>query len=310
MPSTDLRGLIPIVPTCFDDDGRLDLPGMGRVVDYLVEVGVHGVAVLGMASEVYSLTDAEREAVITTAAERLERRVPLVVGCSHNSGQAVSQAAVSAFKAGADALMVMPPSMGDASTTVIKEYYVAAAEATDLPIMIQDNPAWTGVHLPIGLYADLCETATIRYAKIETRHPPSTISTLRAAVGDRLAVMGGQAGNWLPEELERGVVGTMPAAIMPQVYLRVLQLWQAGQRTQARAVFHRYHPLIRVTGFPGAGIPMSKVLLAELGLIASPAVRAPLSPLSAQDRDDLLTTMAELNVVDVMRGQCAPVVPQ
>lgn len=305
MTDPDLHGVIPIVPTPFAADGGLDLEGLARIVDYLVDAGVNGMAVLGMASETYALTEPERERVISTAAERLDGRLPLVAGCSHNSGQAVAQLAVAAHKAGANALMMMPPAMGDPATDVIRGYYTDAAEATDLPIMIQDNPSWTGVQLPLSLYDDLSRLDTVRYAKIETRHPPTTMAAVRNVVGDRLGILGGQAGSWLPEELARGSLGTMPAAIMPQIYLRVLSLWTTGQEAEARAVFDRFYPLIRVTGTPGVGIPMSKVIFNRLGLIDSAVVRAPLSPLRDQDVADLEAVCRALDVYTIMRSRDA-----
>lgn len=303
MTNADLRGVIPIVPTPFDEDGWLDLGGLARIVDYLVDAGVHGIAVLGMASETYALTDQERTDVLAAAAETLDGRLPLVAGCSHNSGQGVAQLAVTADKTGADALMIMPPAIGDPTPDVIRGYYTDAAEATGLPIMVQDNPSWTGVRLPISLYEELSLLDNVRYAKIETRHPPTTIAAVRQAVGDRLLILGGQAGTWLPEELARGSVGTMPAAVMPQIFLNVWRLWTEGKEASARALFDRYFPMIRVTGTPSVGIPMSKEIFAQLGIISSPAVRAPLAPLSDQDKVDLGVVCSALDVVAVMNDR-------
>jgi 4-hydroxy-tetrahydrodipicolinate synthase len=81
-----IRGAVPIVPTPFSDDGAVDLASLRRLVDHLVEAGVHGIAVLGVASEVYSLTDAERIAVVETAVEKAAGRLPVVAGNSHASG--------------------------------------------------------------------------------------------------------------------------------------------------------------------------------------------------------------------------------
>lgn len=299
--SPNLRGLIPIVPTPFDRNRALDLAGLGRIVDYLVDVGVHGMAVLGMAGETYALTEAERADVLSVAAAHIRGRVPLVAGCSHNSGTAVAQLAVESQKCGADVLMVMPPAMGAPGPAMILHYFRELAEATNLPIMIQDNPAWTGVQLSTGLYAELCELDTVQYAKVETRHPPTTMAAVVDAVGDRLTILGGQAGTWLPEELGRGAVGTMPAAIIPQVFIRILQLWDEGEREEARALFDRFHPLIRVTGTPHVGIPMSKELYLRLGLIDDAIVRTPLPPLAAQDLADFDAVCSALDVLKIMQ---------
>jgi 4-hydroxy-tetrahydrodipicolinate synthase len=302
---TDLSGLIPIVPTPFDRDAAVDPPALAGILDYLIEVGVHGVAVLGMASEAITLTDGERDQLISTAAERVDGRLPIVAGCSHNSPQAVTQLAKAADRCGADALMVMPPVMGKPDRTALRDYFVAAADASGLPVMIQDNPGWHGVNLPVEMYAELAEHPNIRYAKIETQHPPTTMAAVRAIVDDRLGLFGGQAGVWLPEELRRGIIGTMPAAIMPQVYLLIWQLWQEGRREAAIAVFDHYYPLIRVSGTPRVGIPMAKVVLRAAGVIDNDAVRAPFPALSEADRNDLDAVLTRLKIIDVMRGESA-----
>lgn len=306
MATSTLGGVIPIVPTPFTPRGDLDLDGLRRVVDYLVATGVHGLAVLGMASEGWALTDSEREAVISTAAERAAGRVPLVAGCSHSSAHAVAKLAAAAQTAGADALMVMPPAMGSPSIDAVVEYFAAVDEAAEIPVMVQDNPGWTGVNLPPTVYRRLADLDGVRYVKVETRHPPTTMDHIRAAVGDRLALFGGLAGNWLPEELARGVAGTMPASIMPQVYVRVWELWTIGSHKEALATFNRYHPAIRVSGAPTVGIAMAKYLLASIGVISGGHVRSPLRELSPQDRDDVDRICAELDLLAVMRNEVAP----
>lgn len=299
----DLRGLIPIVPTPFDLAGQLDLDSLDSVLDYLVAAGVDGVAVLGMASEAITLTDEERLSVIRRAAQRLRGQVPLVAGCSHISPQAVERLARDAHGAGAEALMVMAPSIGRPDDRAVRDYFVAAADASPAPVMVQDNPSWHGVALSLDLYGELAAHPNIRYAKIETAHPPSTMASVRGIVGDRLAIVGGQAGIWLPEELRRGIVGTMPGAIMPQAYREIWRLWQAGNQATAIATFDRYHPLIRITSTPRLGIPMTKALLADLGVIATPQVRAPFAQLGEADRADLAAVVESLQIEAMMGGR-------
>jgi 2-keto-3-deoxy-L-arabinonate dehydratase len=296
-----LSGIIPIVPTPFTDVGEVDLPSLRRTVDYLLGAGVHGLAVLGVASEVYSLTDAERGAVIEAAVEQVAGRLPVLAGSSHNSAEAAASTARDAVKAGADVLLVMPPFFVKPTAGALANYYRAIAAAVDVPIMIQDNPGWTGVAFPVETYRELADVPSIAYAKIEVPHPPTKIREVRRALGDRYIILGGQAGNFFLEELSAGVVGTMPASIMPHVYVRVWEEWRAGKQAEARALFNRYHPAIRVTAQQTVGFAMVKHLLWVLGIIASPRVRNPLQPLSTADQDDLEAVVRELDLLTVMR---------
>lgn len=294
---------MPIVPTPFTDAGEVDLASLDSVVDYLVAAGVAGLAVLGMASECFMLTGSERRTVIESVAKRLDGKLPLVAGCSHHSAFAAARQAAAAEQSGADMLMVMPPNMSKPEPSGILDYYAAIDGVGRVPIMVQDNPGWTGVTIPTNLYERLAELDRVRYAKVETSHPPTSIRSIRDAVGDRLILFGGLGGNWLAEEVASGTAGTMPASIMPQVYVHCWQLWSAGETAKARAVFHRYHPAIRVSGHPTVGIAMAKYLLWTIGVLESPDVRPPMRALTTADRADLEKVCDELDLLAIMRGE-------
>jgi 2-keto-3-deoxy-L-arabinonate dehydratase len=291
-----IRGVVPIVPTPFSDDGAVDLASLRRLVDHLVDAGVHGLAVLGVASEVYALTDAERIAVVEAAVDQAAGRLPVVAGNSHASGEGGADLGRQVEAAGASMLMVMPPHFVKPSPRALHDYFATIAGAVAIPIMIQDNPGWTAVTIPVSLYRELAELDNVRFAKIEVPHPPTKMREVREALGDRLTILGGQAGNWFPEELAAGSVGTMPASLMPEVYVGVWELWQSGDVAGARALFNRYHPAIRVTAQQSVGFAMVKHLLWKQGVIASPRVRNPLGPLGDADRADLEAVVAELSL--------------
>jgi 4-hydroxy-tetrahydrodipicolinate synthase len=289
-----VRGIVPIVPTPFSDDGAVDLASLRRLVDHLIDAGVHGLAVLGVASETYALTDAERLAVIETAADQTAGRVPLLAGNSHASGEAAASLARAAEAAGAEMLLVMPPHFVKPTARTLVDYFAAVAQAVEIPLMIQDNPGWTSVQISIPVFRELAELPNVTHAKIEVPHPPTKMREVRAAVGDRFTILGGLAGNWLLEELAAGCVGTMPAAIMPETYVAVWERWEAGDADGARELFDRNHPLIRVTAQQSVGFAMTKHLLWKAGVIASPRVRNPLPQLSPDDLADLEAVLRTL----------------
>jgi 2-keto-3-deoxy-L-arabinonate dehydratase len=296
MPAT-LQGVVPIVATPFDDRGELDLPSLRRLVDYLIDAGVHGLAALGVAGEIFALTDGERRTVAETVVAQAAGRVPVVVGASHNSAEAAATLARDAARAGAAALMVMPPYFVKPTAQALHIYYTTVADAAGIPIMIQDNPGWTGVTIPADLIVRLADHPLIRYVKVETPAPLSKISELRRAAADRLTLLGGLGGNWFVEELARGARGTMPAAIMPHVYVEVWTHWQAGRAVEARALFHRFHPVIRLTNQPAVGLTLVKHYLWRAGVIATARTRNPLPVPSAEDRGDLDRVCAELGLL-------------
>jgi dihydrodipicolinate synthase/N-acetylneuraminate lyase len=301
-----LQGVIPVVAIPLDERGNIDLDSLRGLVERLVGAGVHGVAALGVAGEIWGLTDDERRAVARAVVDQAGGRVPVVVGASHQSAEAAAVLAREAADAGADVLMVMPPYFIKPSAEGLEQYYGLVARSAGVPVMIQDNPGWTGVSIPVDLMGRLAAIPEVRYAKVEVPSPPAKIAQVAERMGDRLAVLGGLGGNWLPEELARGARGTMPAAIMPQVYVRVWDLWQAGRQAAARRVFHRYHPLIRLTGLPSVGLAMAKYVLWRAGWIATPRARHPLPALGPQDRADVDQVLEELEILEVMRGRRSP----
>jgi 4-hydroxy-tetrahydrodipicolinate synthase len=298
-----IRGIVPIVPTPFAENGALDLASLRRVVDYLVVAGVHGLAVLGVAGEIYALTDAERLAVVETAVDQAAGRLPVLAGSSHASAEAAAVVAHDAASAGADALLVMPPSFVKPGDAALVEYYAAVAAAAGVPVMVQDNPAWTAVTIPVTVYRELAAIEGVDYAKVEVPYPPAKVREVREAVGDRLTILGGLAGNWLFEELAAGAVGTMPATIMPEVYLRIWEAWEAGDHGGARALFDRYHPVIRITSQQSVGFAMVKNLLWRLGVIATPRVRNPLRPLAAADLASFDAVLASVGLLPPRRSE-------
>lgn len=294
------RGVIPIVSTPFDRSGALDVESLRSLVDYLVDSGVHGLAVLGVASEIYALTDLERAEVVRTVVEQNNGRLPVLAGSSHNSGEAAAILSRACEEAGVDGLLVMPPYFVKPDPDALIAYFAQVDAAVHIPVMIQDNPNWTGVSIPMDVYRKIADLPNVRYAKVEVPHPPTKVRNLKRAIGDQLVLFGGLAGNWLLEELAAGTAGTMPASIMPQVYVYVWDLWQAGDTEKARVIFNRYHPVVRVTAQQTAGFAMVKFVLWRLGVIKCPHVRNPLAQLRPEDQADLEAVIAEVDLLSVM----------
>jgi 2-keto-3-deoxy-L-arabinonate dehydratase len=291
-----LSGIVPIMSTPFDSSGRLDMDSYRHQIDYLISAGVQGVTALGVASETYALTDDERRIVARTAVEHVAGRVPVVVGVGSHSGQAARTLAVETTEIGADVLMIMPPSFVKPSSSQIYEFFSIIADGRTAPIMIQDNPGWTGVTIDAEVMSRMCDLDLVQYVKVETPNPPVKMEQVRRYCKDTLTILGGLAGNWFPEELVRGSQGCMPAAIMPQVYVAVWSLWQQGDKSRAKEIYHRYHPLIRLTNTPGWGPAMVKQLLFRQGIIRHPFVRNPVSPLGPQAVADLEELVEELAI--------------
>ena len=103
------RGVFPVAPTIFDERGELDLEGQRRCIDCMIDAGSHGLCILANFSEQFSLTDEERERVMTAVLDHVAGRVPVIVTTTHFGTRVCAERSRRAQAAGASMVMIMPP---------------------------------------------------------------------------------------------------------------------------------------------------------------------------------------------------------
>ena len=164
------RGVFPIAPTPFTDAGDLDLEGQARVLDCMIDQGVDGICILANYSEQFLLSDAERDSLLDLCLTHVAGRVPVIVTTSHFSTRLAAARSKRAAEAGASMLMLMPPYHGTAlraDEKGIEEHFARVAEASGLPIMVQDAPL-SGVSLSVPFLVRLGKAVPqVTHFKIE-----------------------------------------------------------------------------------------------------------------------------------------------
>lgn len=272
-----LRGCIPILCTPFDDAGALDLASLEREVDWVIAEGASGVAALAIASEGYKLTEAERNAVTARVVRAVDGRVPVVVSADGAGTQVAVDRARRAENAGANALMVLPPSFVKPDAASLSAYYRQIGEAVAIPVIIQDAPQLTGVVMGPALWAALAaEVPTIRYVKAEGTPQGTTLSESIRLSGGRLDVFCGWGGLGMLDALERGAAGSMPAPNTTRLFADVQRLWESGDRDAAAARFHAELPFVLWTMQSiDYSVTAAKVELVRRGVFATAHVRQP-----------------------------------
>lgn len=274
------RGVCPILPTPFDGENQVDETSLRRVVRFLLQSGVSGIALFGNASEGFALTQEEKEQIARIVVEETGGAVPLVFGSGGTSTETALVSCRWAESAGADILMIMPPYMIKPDAQRVYEYYAGIASAVHTPIMIQDAPGACGVNMDVDTIVRLArEFDNIRYVKAESPPTFQKAKRLVDAAQGTFEVFGGLNGTFFYEELCAGVVGTMPAGEFPDVLVKVYDLYAAGQKAEAKAVFYRYLPFIRLGNVPGgAAMSVHKEILKKGGIFATSRVRGPYVP--------------------------------
>jgi 4-hydroxy-tetrahydrodipicolinate synthase len=282
---------VPVVPTVFRDDEELDLPGLRRVVDYLVDARVDGLCVLANYSEQFSLTDAERDLVARTVLEHTAGRVPVIVTTSHFSARVTASRSREAERLGAAMVMVMPPFFGatlSVAGVAVLDFFAQVAAATDLPIMVQDAPL-SSTPLPAALIVDLVQQVpSVRYAKIEVPFAADKLHALVGALGPALpGPFDGEESVTLIPDLDAGAVGTMCSSMVPGELGVIVRGHLSGARPAAVDAWERLLPLIHYENRQ-CGLRAQKILLTEGGVIGSDRTRAPLAAVSPRTRKGLV----------------------
>jgi len=300
------RGVFPVVPTIFNERGGLDLGGQRRAVDFMIDAGSNGLAILANYSEQFVLGDDERDVLTRTILEHVGGRVPVIVTTTHFSTRVCAERSRRAQDAGAVMVMVMPPYHGATIRVTepgIFEFVRAVAAAIDIPVMIQDAPV-SGTPLSAAFLAQLArEIANVSYFKIESSGAASKLREIIRLGGE--AVEGpwdGEEGITLMADLDAGATGSMTGGGYPDAFRAILDDWFAGRSDAAVAGYERWLPLINYENRQ-CGLLACKALMKEGGVIACDAPRAPLAPLLPQARAGLIAIARRLDPVVLRWGK-------
>ncbi len=282
-----MHGIFPILNTTFHDNGSLDFASQGRLVDYLLESGAHGLGLFGNASEGYALADSERQDLLAAIAKQVNGRVPLVVSTGATGTDLAVRASLTAQDQGASALMILPPYFLKPGADGLMFYYEAISKAVTIPIMVQDAPLMSQVPMPAALLARMArEIEHVSLVKVEA---PPTSAKFTQILDSKppVTLFGGLNGNFLIEEYDRGSRGVMPGSDMIPEFVRLWNLLEGGQREAAWLLFVHLLPLIRFELQPGLGVSAMKHNLVARGVIAGARVRHPTSELDAAGLKEL-----------------------
>jgi len=285
-----MRGVVPILVTPFDKDNRIDEESLRRLVEFNIAGGVHGLGVAN-GSEIFKLTEAERAQVVRCVVDTVRGRVPVVISTGANGTHVTTEYSKAAEAAGADMLLITPPSFMPVAADGIVTHYRDICRAVRLPIVLQDVPA---APVPPGLAVRLAkECETIRYIKVETFPITAKVNEMVAAASQMLTIFGGAGGTYFIEELRRSAQGTMPYCSQPRSFVEVWDRFHKGDEAGARAVFDaRIMAVNRLTAQGNdTQHHLHKQMLVRQGIIRTATVRGPTvapDPATQKEIDQLI----------------------
>lgn len=293
---TRYSGIWPVAPTPFHEDGTLDLDGMKRVLDCLIDQGADGICILANFSEQFLISDEERAVLTRLSLEHVAGRVPMIVTISHYATQIAVERARYAKSLGANMVMMMPPYHGallKGTPEQTFEQFRIVGEV-GIPIMVQDAPL-SGVELPVSLLVRMArEIEEVRLFKIECPKAANKLRALIAEGGDAIeGPFDGEEGITLLADLDAGATGSMTSGMIVDQIKPVIEKHHAGDIEGATASYARVAMAINHENRQ-CGWQSCKAAMVEGGVIRSEFCRHPIPPLHPAIRQRMINLLQPL----------------
>jgi len=285
-----MQGVHAAVLTNFDDNLQIDHEALAAQIERLIAAGIHGIVACGTMGEATSLSAGERGEVLRTAVGAAAGRVPVCAGISATSAAQSIAYARDAVAASADSLMTLPPYLYRADRGELLEYFGAVASATDLPLMIYNNPEATGIDMPPALLAELVDTLPTVTAIKESSGDARRIADLLHRCDDADILVGGD--DWALEGRLIGAEGWVSgvAVVLPEECVRLWEIGDGGHLHDSRSLYASLLPLARFD-MTSKLVQYFKAALDELGIGGGPC-RPPRLPLTDGELEQLQAAVA------------------
>jgi 4-hydroxy-tetrahydrodipicolinate synthase len=264
-----MKGVHAAIVTHFEADLKVDHDAVAAEVNRLLAAGIHGIVPNGTVGEGGSLSREERRAVIETVVGAAAGRAPVCAGISAATAEQAATYARDAQSAGADGAMILPPLLYRADERELVEFFGSAARATDLPLLVYNNPLGSGSDLRPELLALLAREVPSIAAFKETSGDARRIAELVNLCPEVDVLVGGD--DWALEGLSAGAVGWVSgvADVLPAESVRLFELCAAGELASARELYAELLPLARLDMTPKL-VQYFKAALDELGIGGGP----------------------------------------
>lgn len=290
-----LRGIYTIFVTPFREDYELDIDGVKRNLDFLLDgSGVHGIVIGGSLGEFSSMSMEERKLLIKTAVEHVAGRLPVIATTAHSNTREALELTKYAESIGADGVMITAPYYAHRPEEGIYRHFETIASQTEIGILLY-NTSRAGINLTPKFIARLCEIDHIAGIKQGTRNIIEHDETVQL-VGDKISILSGSEEMMLPC-FALGEVGTSStcSSFMPQFMVPCYEAAQRGDYTEAKRVFDswaEFRHFARANGQPAT----AKAAMNMMGMAAGP-VRLPMVDLNAEKKEELRKILQKMGLL-------------
>ena len=307
----DMKGVIAIATTPFDNENLIDFDSVDRLSNYYLESEVSGVTILGVMGEAHKLNIEEQKLLIKRYINKLSGKVPVIVGVSNAGLDNLELLSKFSMDSGASGVMVSGNN-GLKNDDQIKFYFNQVIDRTkDIPICLQDYPPTTNVYFSESAINSIMEShPSIEMFKHEDCPGHNKLSRLLRYRENNLkriySVFVGNGGLYVPQELERGADGIMTGFAFTEMLVSLYNLFFNDEKEKAEDLFDIYLPLIRHEQQFGIGLGLRKYVLQKRGIIKSLNVRSPGPVLTKDDIAEMDHLLNRLNSKLIEKGLPIP----
>ena len=285
------NGVHFMMPTVFNDSGKIDLESMMNITKFAKDSGCAGIVLLGVMGEAHRLSEEERNFLIKEISNSSKKlSLILTIGVSAESGYLVSKYSETASNAGAEQVMVAPPIMKKPNEKVLYRYYEEVNNSIDdnTKIVIQDLPDQSGVYMSREFMVNLDKSLEkVNSIKLEDPPTPSKISKIVKIKSKDLKIFGGLGGLFFLEELLRGASGTMTGFAFTEILVQIYNLYNSKKIDEAKKIFYEWLPLIRYENTAGISLSIRKEILKRRNITKFSNLRYPTPAMDEDDKKEL-----------------------
>ncbi len=280
------NGVFPALTTKFTSNDELDLPLFDLNLQSQLAEGVNGIILGGTLGESSVLTNQEKETLVKYAVRQVNNQVPVIINIAEGSTREAIQQAHNALNWGAKGLMLLPPMRYKSDARETATYFKSVANATDLPIMIYNNPIDYKTEVTLDMFQELISCKTIQAVKESTRDV-TNITRMRNRFGDRFKLLCG-VDTLAMEELVLGADGWVAGLVcaFPKETVAIYKLVKAGEIEAATQIYRWFMPLLELD-IHAKLVQYIKLAEQEVGL-GSEYVREPRLTLIGIERASIL----------------------
>ena len=290
------RGLGIALITPFKADFSVDYEALGKLVDYQIDNGADFLCILATTGETPCLTAEEKANIKKLVIERVNGRIPIVIGCGGNNTTAIVEELKTADFSGIDGILSVCPFYNKPSQEGLYQHFKAIAEASPLPVILYNVPGRTGVNLQAATTVRIAKDCKNVVAIKEASGNLEQIDEILKHKPEGFDVISGDDGLTYPM-MACGAVGVISVIgnALPKEFSKMLRYEMNGEMQPALRIHHKFTELFKLLFVDGnpAGV---KCILHEMGMIEN-VLRLPLVPTRVSTVQKISDCMKELKLL-------------